>query len=124
MRHVVTTALFVGALAAVPAMGFAAPRAVTPKATVQQASRAVAIHATRGIVKSMDANSLVITRQGKKHDEMTFSLNASTRHDGTVAVGSPVSVRYQREGNANVATAIAARHSQEKPAHTRTSAAK
>ena len=105
-------------------MGFAAPRAVTPKATVQQASRTAAIHATRGIVKSMDANSLVITRQGKKHDEMTFSLNGSTRHDGTVAVGSRVSIRYQREGNANVATAITAANSQKKSTHTRASAAK
>jgi hypothetical protein len=135
MRHVITTALMVGALAAVPVVGLAAAPRVTQKAAVQQPStapkqaasapkQAAAIHATSGIVKSMDANTLVITRQGKKQEELTFSLNASTRREGNIAVGSMVSVRYQREGNKDVATAIAARHPQEKAAQPRASAAK
>lgn len=127
MRHVITTALVAGALAAVPVVGFAATPRTTPKPTGQHASapkQAVAIRATSGIVKSMDANTLVITRQGKKQEEMTFSLNASTRRDGAIAVGSPVSVRYQREGNKDVATAIAVRNLQAKETHARASAAK
>src|SRR5512138_1567008 len=126
MRHVITTALVVG-LAAIPVVGFAAAPRTTPKPTVQHASapkQAVAIHATSGIVKSMDATTLVITRQGKKQGEMTFSLSASTRRDGAIAVGSPVSIRYQKEGNKDVATAISLRNSQAKETHARASAAK
>jgi hypothetical protein len=127
MRHVITTALVVGALAAVPVTGFAATPRTAQQSTVQHASapkQAVGIHATSGIVKSMDANTLVISRQGKEKGEMSFSLNASTRREGAIAVGSPVSVRYQKEGNKDVATAISLRNSQTKEAHPRASAAK
>jgi hypothetical protein len=127
MRHVITTALVVGALAAVPVMGFAATPRTSQKPAAPHASapkQAVAVHATSGVVKSMDANTLVIRRQGKNQGEMTFSLNASTRREGAIAVGSPVSVRYQKEGNKDVATAIALRNSQAKETHARASAAK
>lgn len=126
MRQLITTALVVGALAAVPLVGFAATPRAAQKPTAQHASapkQAAAIHATSGVVKSMDANTLVITRQGKKQ-EMTFSLNTSTRREGTIALGSPVSVRYQKEGNKDVATAISLRNAQAKETHPRASAAK
>jgi hypothetical protein len=100
MRNVLTTVLTAGALA-MPVAGFAAPGKVAPHA----------IHATRGVVKTIDNNTLVITR-GRNQKEMTFSLTSSTRRDGTIAVGSPVSVRFEREGKADVATAVKVR-----PAH-------
>ena len=127
MRHVITTALVMGALAAVPVIGFAATPGTSQKPAVQHAAapkQAAAVHATSGVVKSMDANTLVITRQGKQQGDMTFSMNASTRRDGTIAVGSPVSVRYQKEGDKDVATAISLRSSQAKETHARPSAAK
>jgi transcription elongation GreA/GreB family factor len=37
---------------------------------------------------------------------MTFTLNANTHKEGAVAVGSPVSVRYQESGTTHVATAV------------------
>jgi transcription elongation GreA/GreB family factor len=40
---------------------------------------------------------------------MTFTVNGSTQKDGTVGVGSNVTVRYQNEGKTMVATAISER---------------
>ena len=126
MRHVITTALVLGTLAAVPVIGFAATP-TSQKPAVQHAAapkQAAAVHATSGVVKSMDANTMVITRQGKEQGDMTFSLNASTRRSGAIAVGSSVSVRYQKEGDKDVATAISLRNSQAKETKARPSAAK
>jgi len=64
------------------------------------------IHATQGIVKSIDAKALVISRRGRLGD-MTFSLTPETHREGTVVVGSAVSVRYREDGTNHVATAIA-----------------
>jgi hypothetical protein len=100
MHTALTTLLTAGALA-LPAAGVAAPAKVAPHA----------IHATRGVVKTIDTNRLVITR-GRNRKDMTFSLNASTRRDGAIAVGAPVSVRFEHEGKADVATAVTVR-----PAH-------
>lgn len=65
-------------------------------------------HATRGIVKSVDASTLVITRTGKAGGDMTFALDPATHRQGTVAVGTPVAVRYHEDGKTYVATAITA----------------
>ena len=71
----------------------------------------MATHSTTGTVKSIDSNTLVISKPGKKGGDMTFTVNGSTQKDGTVGVGSNVTVRYQTEGKSMVATAIS-----EKPA--------
>lgn len=79
--------------------------------TLAKRSRSkTASHATTGIVKSIDANTLVITRPGKRSGEMTFQISASTQRDGTIEVGSPVAVRYLEEGQNHIATAITAQH--------------
>lgn len=114
MRTHITTALLVVALSAVPATGFAATQTTAQTA----AARAVATHATRGVVKSVDASTLVITRTGGNHAAMTFALNASTHRDGTVAIGAPVSVRYREDGKTNVATAIRVQSVKQQAAHT------
>jgi uncharacterized protein DUF5666 len=107
MRRVLTTALVVGAMWAMPAIGFAqTAKAGTQPAAKRAATTAVAGHATRGVVKSIDATSLVITRSGKNRGDMTFELNPSTERDGTINVGTPVSVRYRNDGKTLVATAI------------------
>jgi hypothetical protein len=103
MRHALTTLLTVGALA-MPVAGLAAPTKVAPHA----------IHATRGVVKTIDNKTLVITR-GRNQKDMTFSLTSATRRDGAIAVGVPVSVRFEHEGKADVATAVKVR-----PAHAQT----
>ena len=82
-----------------------------PKAAAKAAAKStMATHSTTGTVKSIDSNTLVISKPGKKGD-MTFAVNGSTMKDGTVGVGSNVTVRYQAEGKSMVATAIS-----EKPA--------
>lgn len=110
MRKHIATALLAGALVAVPVIGFAttrqAPPAAAKKEATKESSKSTPTHATRGVVKSVDDNMLVITRSGKKPEEMSFTLNASTHREGTVAVGAPVSVRYQESGKTHVATAV------------------
>jgi hypothetical protein len=108
MRIITANLLLVGALA-VPSIGLAqssASPAPKPKATAGR--HVTATHAARGVVQSMDANTLVIKRSGKKSSEMTFALNNSTQRSGSIAVGTPVSVRYQKEGKSATATAITA----------------
>jgi hypothetical protein len=79
-----------------------------PASTAKPAAKA-ASHATRGVVKSVDANSLVITRSASKNakaKEMTFVLNSATEQKGTAAVGATVEVRYKTEAKQNIATAV------------------
>ena len=98
-----------GGIALVPATGFAAQSAKPQK----EAKHSSASHATAGTVKSIDANTMVITRSGKDAGDMTFQLNTTTHRSGTVEVGSVVSVRYQEEGTNRVATAITAQNSKQ-----------
>jgi hypothetical protein len=80
------------------------PAAKTTKtATAPKPAATPATHATRGVVKTVDASSLVITR-GKA--DTTFVLNASTQRQGDIAPGANVSVRYHTEGKDKVATAV------------------
>ena len=70
------------------------------------AGRAVGTHATRGVVRTIDASTMVIARAGNR-GIMTFSVTSSTHREGVVVVGSTVSVRYREDGKNHVATAIA-----------------
>jgi hypothetical protein len=88
------TFAFVGALLLVPALAMAAVTAAT--------------HATKGIVKSVDDASLVITKSAKATKTLTFVLNATTVKKGDLAAGARVEVRYRAEGAQNIATAVTA----------------
>ena len=122
MRKHITTALLMGALSVAPIVGFAATPgdAQASAATKQASTTAAGTHATRGVIKSVDASTLVITRNGKERGDMTFTLNASTHRDGTMAVGAPVSVRYREDGKMHVATAVVAQQPTQQAAHTAT----
>ena len=108
MQKMQTAAIVLGAILAVPMAGLAAPAAV-PAQTKSTAPKSLkpaksttsaANHSTRGVVKSIDANSLVIERGvGKKKKEMTFALNETTRRAGDINVGSTVAVRYKNEAS-------------------------
>ncbi len=105
----ITTALLVGALSAVPlAGGAAAGQADSPNTTAESSppKKPVPDHAVSGVVKSVDATRLVITRVGKTPGEMTFVLSRSTEREGTIGVGATVQVRFRTEGHNLVATAI------------------
>ena len=108
MSKLRTAAMIIGALAMVPATGLALPGAGMSQAKAAAstaASSTQAMHATKGVVKSIDATKLVIRRSGR---DMSFALNPATQREGNVTVGSPVEVRYRTEANHRVATVVAA----------------
>lgn len=80
------------------------PAKTTKTATAPKPAATPVTHATRGVVKTVDASSLVITRA--KGAETTFVLNTSTQRQGDIAPGANVSVRYHTEGKDKVATAV------------------
>ena len=108
MRTSVATAILVSALTMAPVVALAGPPAGRQSAA-HPAKTSTASHATAGVVKTVDATSLVITRAGSA-GEMTFTLNPSTRRQGTIEVGSHVSVRYQEDGKTKIATAVTGQH--------------
>ena len=122
MRKYIATAILAGTLITVPVVGIANTPQAAPAAAKKEAARektntkATPTRATRGVVKSVDDSMLVITRSGGKNEEMTFTLNSSTHREGAVAVGAPVSVRYQESGKSHVATAVTVEQSKAKPA--------
>jgi hypothetical protein len=106
MRHSITAFMLFGALAASP-LAFTAPRHSNAAQAAKSTSAShTPSHAVRGVVKSVDASSLVISRSGKKAETMSFVLEPSTQQEGTPAVGSMVSVRYRNDGKTLVATAV------------------
>ena len=119
MRCALIAAIVVVGMLVVPTVGFTASPAPPPAQTPAKhpTSSNVASHATTGVVKSMDAGTLVITRSGKPGGEMTFVMNPSTHKEGAVAVGSTVSVRYREDGKTYVATAITAKPTKQQAAH-------
>jgi hypothetical protein len=110
MRKYLASAILAAAVMAVPVVGFAtipqAAPATAKKEATKTATKAAPTHATSGVVKSVDDSTLVITKGGKKPEDMTFTLNANTHKEGAVAVGAPVSVRYHEDGKTHVATAV------------------
>jgi hypothetical protein len=104
MRTTLAVLTMAGSLAAAPLGALAA----TP-AAAKTGHSAKSDHATTGTVKSVSDTSLVLTKSGRHHGDMTFQLDPSVHKDGTVAVGSHVSVRYREDGSKHVATAITAK---------------
>jgi len=138
MRKPILTALIAGALSAAPIVAFGqtstakAPAAKqssttsTSSASQPAAKSESTTHSTRGVVKSINDSTLVITRSSKKNPgDMTLALNSSTHRDGTIAVGTPVSVRYTHEGKTYTAMAITAQQAKApaKPSASSTSTA-
>ncbi len=104
-RHLLLCA---GIVLLVPMLAMAsAPQTQKPKATAKAAAKA-ATHSTSGIVRSVDAGTLVIAKNDKATKTDTFVLSSTTVKKGDVAVGAKVSVRYTTEGGQNLATAVTA----------------
>ena len=111
MRMNKGTFALVGALLLVPALAMAAQTGAAKTAPAPKAKTttvAAATHSTSGIVKSVDATSLVITKTAKATKTLTFVLNATTVKKGDLAAGARVEVRYRAEGKQNIATAVTA----------------
>lgn len=109
MRRIATLATM-AAIVLAPAL-YAQTAPATSKAAAKPAAAAknVATHSTNGTVKSVDATSLVISKPGSKSHDMTFALDPSTQKQGSIDVGSMVTVRYKTEGKTMTATAVTAR---------------
>ncbi len=75
---------------------------------IAAAKTTVKNHTMAGTVKSIDANTLVLSRTGKKAD-VTFALDSKTKKNGTLEVGTPVSVTYHMNGAARDAVAVTAK---------------
>ena len=125
MRNTLGMAIAIAAFVALPSMAFAqstaAKPAAKPAAAAKSTAKADASHATTGVVKSIDANTLVITHSKK---DMSFMINSSTQKDASIAVGSNVSVRYHVDGKNNVASAIMAAPAKPAASSTKSSAKK
>ena len=71
----------------------------------------VATHSTKGVVKSIDEDTLVITRSARRGKEMTFVLDSTTLREGSVTVGTVVEVRYRTTASRRVAAVVSAQDS-------------
>jgi hypothetical protein len=119
-------AIATGLLTALPALGVAQSSAGTPSPPSTTFDRApadtshapktpnVRVHATKGVVKSVDENNLVITRSQHGRD-MSFVLNPSTERYGDVKVASTVDVRYRTEAEQRIAIAVTVEHARQPP---------
>jgi len=124
MKKMLQAAVVAAAVLAVPAMSLAAQTkpatAPASKSTTKKADTgATHTHTAKGVVKSMDATSLVVTEKGK---DVSYVLDPSTKKEGDPAVGSTVTVMYKTEGTQHVATDVKAAAA--KPAHSSSKPAK
>lgn len=101
--HVVAIA---GLLAAVPAFGQTQAVPSVSKGAAPRSVASGAVHATKGVVKSVDGATLVITKTASRGPETTFVLNGATQKQGDIVVGASVDVRYHVDGKSRVATAV------------------
>ena len=64
------------------------------------------VRATRGVVRFVDARTLVIARSPQYGRELRFQLEPTTERYGEVMVGATVDVRYITKGTRSIATAV------------------
>jgi hypothetical protein len=105
MKKMLQAAVVAAAVLAVPAMSQAAQTKPATAPAAKTSTKPAATHSAKGVVKSMDATSLVVTEKGK---DVSYVLDASTKKEGDPAVGSTVTVMYKTEGTQHIATDVKA----------------
>lgn len=110
MKNVRTTAIAIAWLTVMPGLCLAAPSAAETKGKHEDT------HATRGVVKTVNDTTLVLTRTAGTGHEMAFVLDPATERVGTMEVGSTVDVRYHTESKRHIATAVTVVHEKTAPA--------
>ena len=105
-RWTVPGVLVITAIVAVPDSSAANSTQTAAPTSMMLTDTVARTHATRGIVQTIDAHTMVIARRGNR-GRMTFSLTPSTRREDAIVVGSTVSVRFREEGQRHIATAVA-----------------
>ena len=99
-----------GSIASLGVLSALTVGAAAPQRTAAQ----MPTHAIRGVVKSISLFYVVLsTGSGKKAHEMTFVLNSSTEKAGDITIGAIASVRYRREDDKLVATAVSAQQTKQ-----------
>ena len=73
------------------------------------------VRATRGVVRFVDARTLVIVRSPQYGRELRFQLEPTTERYGEVKVGATVDVRYITKGTHSIATAVTVERVQDAP---------
>lgn len=114
MKKLFQAAVVAAAVLAVPALSLAAqttPAApTTTKAKAKSDSKAAAgtVYSAKGVVKSLDGSTLVLTEKSskKKSHDVHFVVDASTQKDANIAAGSTVRVKYHNDAKKHVATEI------------------
>src|SRR3954462_14683633 len=83
------------------------PEPAKPHVSVQPPQRELATHATKGVVKSVTATAIVITRRvGDKRTDTSYAVTPATERLGELTAGVTVEVRYRTNGRQRIATAI------------------
>ena len=119
MKQLFRAAVVGAAILAVPAMSLAAqtpamqPKAAATAGSARTPAKATkpartAVRSAQGVVKSMDASTLVLAeKSGKKGNrEVRFVLDPAVQKDSAVAVGSNVQVKYHNDAKQHVVTEI------------------
>jgi hypothetical protein len=106
MKKMFQAVVVAAAVLAVPGLSLAAQTTPAAKPAKATKTAAPATKTAHGVVKSMDATSLVVTPKGGK--DLTFALDNSTQKEGNPAVGSTVTVKYKAEGTTMTATDVKA----------------
>jgi hypothetical protein len=101
MRQMMMALALLGALSTAAYAQTSAPAKPKAKTTTE------ASHAVKGTVKAVDANMLTVAQASNKGDLMVM-MNSTTTKDGTLAVGSTVSVHYKESNGQKIATAVKA----------------
>lgn len=113
MKKLFQVAVVAAAVLAVPALSLAAqttPAApTTTKAKSDSKAAAGTVYSAKGVVKSLDGSTLVLTEKSskkKKSHDVHFVVDASTQKDANIAAGSTVRVKYHNDAKKHVATEI------------------
>jgi hypothetical protein len=105
-----TTAIAIAWLFLLPVFSSTAAAQSASSSSGAKTTKSAATHATRGVIKSVNDTSLVISRSARSGGDMTFVLDPSTERVGTMDVGSTVDVRYRTEAKHHLATAVTVVH--------------
>jgi hypothetical protein len=99
---VASVALCVAALGGQHSKVKSNPPAEPPAKTTQPAT-----HFTQGTIASISANQMVITKKVRgKTEQASFTLNSQTQRNGSLAVGTRVSVQYREDKGQKIAAAV------------------
>ena len=104
MKRVCNAAMFAMVFASSVA-GFAQSGSTNVQQT-RVAQSAPATTTMKGVIKTINETSIVLTPSSNKNAEVTFQLTATARRTGTLAAGENVSVTYYYENGARVVTTL------------------